>query len=830
MNKLRQWDRRTWHRRASKPVTIWLALIVITGFIHPYLPNKHWVIIHLFTLGAITNSIILWSQHFTEKFLNQEAPESSRPWQLKRIYILNIGIVITVIGQMMYLWLITAIGATIISLIAIIHAWSLYKQYAASDQGRRYAPGVLAYMAACCCLPIGALLGVLNAMNLDFHLAHIAVNILGFLGFAAYGSLVLLFPTIWRTQSAGEKIKPTLAIMGLGVALTLCGALDHQNTIIRVGLILYALAWIYAYIPWAKNIRTVLKDPRDRITFAALSVACAPLWLIGSILWLATTDLKTMPTISLIVGFGAQLLIGVMSYLLPSTIGGGPGAVRAGLYKANKGGIFRSTLLNVGLIIWLMPVSSWLKVVMSLLALASLAAFIPLIKQAVSAQRAVLMKKAEAPEPIEKPSWNQASFALGIIAVIVALMGGAVGGGQATNTAITEAVTPTGNTTEITITTDNMSFVPNVISVPKGDRLIITLHNTDSNIHDLKLATGPETGRLSTGESATIDAGIISSDIAGWCTIAGHRQHGMTLTITTTDSSSNQESSGSSSFGENYYRDPSLAAADTSTTVHKVSLDITEIEENGRGWWTFNGQPMGPTLRGKVGDTFEVTITNHGSMTHSIDFHAGMVSPDNTMKAIQPGETLLYTFRAEHSGIWMYHCGTMPMSMHVAAGMFGAVIIDPPDLVPVDHEYILVQSDIYGLTSTKDEPVDADKLQAGTPDAIAFNGYEFQYDSHPIEIKTGETARFWLLNAGPNIDESFHIVGTQFHRVYKEGAYLLGDPSQPATTGGSQALDLLASQGGFVEARFLEPGTYTMVNHQFINAEKGAHGKIIVRD
>ncbi|MDO4909037.1 MAG: multicopper oxidase domain-containing protein [Corynebacterium sp.] len=818
--KLKQWDRRVWHRRASQPVTIWLALIVLAGLAHPFLPNRHWVLIHLFTLGAVTNSIILWSQHFTEKFLGQESPDSARPWQLKRIYILNVGIVITVIGQMCYFWPVTAVGSVVIGLIALIHAWSLYRQYSTADQGRRYAPGVLAYMAGCCCLPIGAFFGVLNATGLDFHLAHISVNVLGFLGFAAYGSLVLLFPTIWRTQSAGENVKPTLGFMALGVAVTLAGSLDHRAVIIRIGLVIYALAWIFAYRPWLKNIITVLKDPRDRVTFASLSVALAPLWLIGSIIWLATTDLKTMPTIALVVGFGAQLLIGVMSFLLPSTIGGGPGAVRAGLYAVNRWGIFRSTALNVGLAVWLMPVSSWLKIFMSLVSLVALALFIPFIKGAVSAQRAVLMKKAEAPEPIKRPAWGQATFALAVIAVVVALSGGAVG--SKPETTQTAAVTPTGHTTEVTIHTDGMRFVPNVIQVPKGDRLVITLNNTDPNIHDLKLATGQETGRLSSNESATIDAGIIGSDVAGWCTIAGHRQHGMTLTITTTDTASNGVQP------SDHYRDPSLAPADTSTTVHKVNFDISEIED-GRGWWTFNGQPMGPTLRGKVGDTFEVTVTNHGSITHSIDFHAGMVSPDNVMKSIQPGESLVYTFKAEHSGIWMYHCGTMPVSMHIAAGMFGAVIIDPPNLAPVDHEYVLVQSEVYGLNTTKDAPVDADKLKAGTPDAVVFNGYENQYDSHPITINHGETARFWLLDAGPNLSESFHIVGTQFHRVYKEGAYLLGDPAQPQTTGGSQSLDLLAAQGGFVEAAFPEAGTYTMVNHQFIDAERGAHGKIIVQ-
>lgn len=117
------------------------------------------------------------------------------------------------------------------------------------------------------------------------------------------------------------------------------------------------------------------------------------------------------------------------------------------------------------------------------------------------------------------------------------------------------------------------------------------------------------------------------------------------------------------------------------------------------------------------------------------------------------------------------------MSHHIAAGMHGAVVIDPPDLPEVDHEVLLVQSEGYW----------------------------------------GE--------AGPGADKvmSFHIVGMQFHRMYKEGALTLDDGA-----GGGQALFLGAAQGGYVEARFPEPGTYTFVDHQMVHAEMGARGHVIV--
>ena len=151
--------------------------------------------------------------------------------------------------------------------------------------------------------------------------------------------------------------------------------------------------------------------------------------------------------------------------------------------------------------------------------------------------------------------------------------------------------------------------------------------------------------------------------------------------------------------------------------------------------------------------------------------------------------------------------------------MHGAVIIDPPNLPPVDHEVLLVQSEGYW----GDAGPDTDKVMAEDPDAYRFNGYPDQYIAHPIRIRAGESVRFWVLVAGPNKGTSFHVVGTQFHRMYKEGSLLLDDGA-----GGGQALSLSAAQGGYAEARFPEPGTYTFVDHQMVHAEMGARGHVIV--
>lgn len=189
------------------------------------------------------------------------------------------------------------------------------------------------------------------------------------------------------------------------------------------------------------------------------------------------------------------------------------------------------------------------------------------------------------------------------------------------------------------------------------------------------------------------------------------------------------------------------------------------------------------------------------------------------MRSIPPGDTLEYAFEAKHSGIFMYHCGTPPVLHHIGAGMHGAVVIDPPELAEVDHEFIFVQSEVY--TGPDGEVGDYSKMQRSGWDAVVFNGYVNQYQHRPIRVEKDQRIRVWVQNNGPSENCSFHIIGTISDTVFKEGAYRLRpDESQ----GGGQALDLQPAQGGFIEFTFDEEGFYPFVTHKFASAEIGALG------
>ena len=401
-------------------------------------------------------------------------------------------------------------------------------------------------------------------------------------------------------------------------------------------------------------------------------------------------------------------------------------------------------------------------------------------------------------------------------------------------------VEPTGRTTYVTVAMTHMRYSQPTIEVPAGNRLVITLRNDDEDmVHDLVLDTGTDSGRLAPGKSTRMDVGVVDHDIAGWCSVPGHRQMGMTLDIVATGTDAGDASgdptataTGSAADDMDLLADPgpsfrpydaTLPRLDESKgTVHRMTLPITEQEKEvapgvRQKVWTFGRTAPGPVLHGQVGDTFVVTVVNHGTESHGIDFHAGSLAPDKVMRPIPPGGSVVYRFTATRAGIWMYHCSSMPMSVHIANGMFGAVVIEPPDLPQVDRSYVVVQSEQY--FGPQDGSADPDKVRLEQPDTVVFNGYPNQYDHSPLKAKVGERVRVWVLDAGPSRETAFHVVGTQFDRVYSEGSYLLSGGD-----GGSQALALAPAQGGFVEMTFPEPGHYPFVSHIMVDAERGAHG------
>ncbi len=451
-------------------------------------------------------------------------------------------------------------------------------------------------------------------------------------------------------------------------------------------------------------------------------------------------------------------------------------------------------------------------------------------------------------------AWWVITFVIGMTALIVSVIGvavasgksdstsagssgGAAAGGAAAGGAATDGVT------EVDVTLADISVSPKMIQVPSGQEVTLHITNTGVLEHDFKVEGLQGTGLMKPGSKTDLVIGPFTADTEVWCTVPGHKAAGMLMAVHVLGGTTAPAASGGTT-ADPYAadavidaaampaadwtpRDPELPAKEPGN-LHEITLDATEkLMEVAPGvtqmMWTFNDTVPGPILHGKIGDTFKITLNNKGEMGHSIDFHASKVAWNVEMRTILPGESLIYEFKADFAGAWMYHCGTAPALHHIGNGMFGAIIIDPPNLAPVEKEFVFTQSELY--LGPEGQPGDLTKMINEDFDAVVFNGYYNQYKFAPIHVEAGKRYRIWLVDDGPSENSSFHIVGTIWDTVFKEGAYTL----QPDDTqGGSQALDLQPAQGGFVECTFAVDGLYLMVTHKFSNVGKGALGVFAV--
>ncbi|MFV0252549.1 MAG: multicopper oxidase domain-containing protein [Beutenbergiaceae bacterium] len=864
-------DRTRRHLWANAPVLGWLLAVVVVSGIHRSLPEYRWLLVHMLMLGAVTTAIIVWSAHFTDALTRRQASIASRRAQAARVAAISIGTATTAVGITAGIWAVTLIGATIVGGTVAWHAITLALQARAALPSR-FGSTIRYYVVAGSLMPVGAVLGVLLARggSAQLQVAHIAVNILGFVGLTVLGTLVTLWPTMLRTRvdDRAERIsRQALLILATGVVLAATGAIIGWRSVLVAGLALYLSGVAVMIRPMVRVAR--VKSPS---AYPTLSVASGLVWLVVALVWLAllairadtwdgVVDAAGTITTALTAGFAAQVLLGALTYLIPVVLGGGPATVRATMAELERWGAFRVAITNAGLLFFALPAPSLVLVIASFVALVGLGLFLPLAARALwvarrqrSVPTAGRTSPAEpaSPRPVRGPVMAGLAMTAVLVATAVSIDPAVIGGDSAA-----AGVASTGETVVVQVEARDMRFYPDTVEVAPGTEVIIELTNTDdSQVHDLVLDSGVSSGRLAPGESATIDVGVVGRSTDGWCSIIGHRQMGMLFNIVVTgddataqsgDPGEPQPSSGhegsmpadGSAVDLDLMREPEdgFTARDPvlppppSGTTHELTFQVTEqVQEVAPGvtqtLWTFNGTAPGPLLHGKIGDRFIITLVNDGTIGHSVDFHAGALAPDQPMRTIAPGESLTYAFTAERAGIWMYHCSTPPLSAHIANGMFGAVVIEPNDLPEVDREYILVSSEFY--LGPEGGEVDTDKVNAEDPDLVVFNGYSRGYDFDQLRVNTGERVRFWVLNAGPNRSLPFHVIGGQFDTVWNEGAYTLR-PDDPGG-GGSQVLPLMPAQGGFVELVFPEAGHYPFVSHAMVDAERGAHGFVEVTD
>jgi nitrite reductase (NO-forming) len=289
--------------------------------------------------------------------------------------------------------------------------------------------------------------------------------------------------------------------------------------------------------------------------------------------------------------------------------------------------------------------------------------------------------------------------------------------------------------------------------------------------------------------------------------------------------------------GADVVRDPTdLPAPLAIREPETVRIDLEAVEIEGQladgttfSYWTFNGKVPGPFFRIRVGDTMEVHLKNltNSTMAHSVDFHA-VTGPGGgaVMSQTAPGAETVFTAKALHPGLYVYHCATPMVAQHISNGMYGLILVEPEEgLPPVDREFYVMQGEIYtkeAFGSTGQLTQDIQALLNEDPEYLVFNGAVGSLTTQkPLKANVGETVRIFFGVGGPNFTSSFHVIGESFDRVFDQASL-----TSPALT---NIQTTLVPPGGATVVEFgLEvPGTYLLVDHALSRMQRGLVGYLI---
>ncbi len=287
---------------------------------------------------------------------------------------------------------------------------------------------------------------------------------------------------------------------------------------------------------------------------------------------------------------------------------------------------------------------------------------------------------------------------------------------------------------------------------------------------------------------------------------------------------------------KNVARDPAKMPAPlnrTEPTTVKLTLTFkeqtAEISDGATyGFWTFEDTVPGPLLRVMEGDTVELTLVNpkESKSGHNIDLHAvnGPGGGANVTN-VNPGESKTFKFKALNPGVYLYHCAFAPPYVHIANGMYGAILVEPKGGLPkVDREFYVVQGDWYTTGAFGDkghQDFSPGKALSGLPEYFTYNGHvDALTKIYPLKAKTGETVRLFFGVGGPNIGSNFHIIGEIFDKVYP------GSPSTPILN--EETWYVPPGSMAAFEFKLDVPGTYLLVDHAIWRVAKGAAGALVV--
>lgn len=363
--------------RTDKLTTAWILAALVTSAVmlttRSTLPEPLWTSVHVVTLGVLTSSVLQWSWYFTRALLHLPAWDrrSGRDATIRMLafHTALVGLVAAMwTGQVVG----TIAGAGAIGAIIAWHGLAIVRA-ARGRLGGRFAAVIRYYVAAAAFLVVGCILAgfltvamfsagaadwLLDARD-GLTLAHALVNVGGWIGLSITGTLVTLGPTILRTRidpGALDDAVAALPALVAGVVVAATAAAVGWLPGVGIGLLGFAAAaTVGVGIPLARAARAA-----GPTSFAGWTLGSGLAWAGVGIVAIAGNAFvaadaaalrnAALPWLALLGAGGIlQVLDGALSYLMPVVIGGGPGAVRAGMAVLETAWPARTTLRNTAL-------------------------------------------------------------------------------------------------------------------------------------------------------------------------------------------------------------------------------------------------------------------------------------------------------------------------------------------------------------------------------------------------------------------------------------------------------------------------------------------------
>ncbi|WP_251343176.1 copper-containing nitrite reductase [Haloplanus halophilus] len=235
-------------------------------------------------------------------------------------------------------------------------------------------------------------------------------------------------------------------------------------------------------------------------------------------------------------------------------------------------------------------------------------------------------------------------------------------------------------------------------------------------------------------------------------------------------------------------------------------------------YMTYNGQVPGPMIRVRKGDTVNLTFENpsNNALPHNVDFHAA-AGPGGGAEATMtaPGETAHLRFKATYPGAYIYHCAVPNLDMHISAGMFGIILVEPEEGMPsVDHELYLGQHEIYTDGQPGQEGThsfDMAAMKREDPTYVVMNGEKYamtpSVHGSAATVSTGDTARVYFVTGGPNLTSSFHPIGNVWEEFWPQGSLTTEPQTHIQTSPVAPGSTCIATM------TFPVPGNFKLVDH-----------------